>query len=253
MKKTTVAIFLAALACALTGCQAYRDFQNREIRKRYATNSYPDNPVAGLKTVGVVVLDASARYPMDVLELTSALHAQIQQVVGLEVVPDGAIFGAVQRGGYELPRDGLKLVDDLGLDGLFVAIVTDNDPYGDPMIAIGLTLFSRAAPGLGSLDGSLDAIIQGGRPLPMPEGQAAKPVTAVFAVYDAAQSNVRERVKWFAGGAAVEDAGLSWEHHYRTMPNYMRFVSYEITWALFNRLTYDTSVRRDAASGARAR
>ncbi len=243
MKKSTVFIIAAALLFMAAGCARYRQWQDRDIRRRYADNVYPDNPVPGLRTVGILVLDAAYRYPVDTVELTSALHTQLQQVTGLQVVPPGAVLEALQTGEYLMPRDGMRLADDLGLDGLFVAIVTQYDPYGEPVVGMGLTLFSRATPTIARMD--LDRVIQGGRDLHMPTEQGAKPVTAVFAVYDSCQQNVRQRLKWFADGQTAGEIGMGWERYLRTMPNYMRFVSYEIVWSLFVRLQYDVGVRRE--------
>ena len=75
----------------------------------------------------------------------------------------------------------------------------------------------------------------------MPVGKSNGPITAVFDVYDASQKSTRERIRWFAEGHAAEDIGMNWERYYRTMPNYMRYVSYEIVWKLFNRLKADSS------------
>jgi len=245
MKNITAATILAAALLA-SGCSHWENWRDRGQRKRYVTNSYPDNPVPGLKTVGVVVLDASYRYPVDTLELTSALHTQLQQVIGLQVAPDAAVLQAVQTGGYALPMDGMKLAGDLGLDGLFIAIVTQYDPYGELLLGLGLTLFTDVAPSLDRVD--MDGMIQGGRDLPLPEGPGAKPVTAVFAVYDASQQNVRQRVEWFAEGQTAADVGMSWERYLRTTPSYMKFVSYEIVWKLFTTLQHDVGLRTDSSN-----
>lgn len=234
MKRAFAGVLLSILIAAAAGCTAWENFRNRDVRNRYTSNAYPDNPLPGLKTVGIVVIDASSRYQADTVEFTTALHSQLQQVAGLEVVPDAAVLQAVLQRQYMLPRDGLKVADDLSLDGLFVAIVTDYDPYGEPVVSVGLTLFSRATAQLRPID--LDRVIQGGKQIPMPDTPAASPVLAAFTVYDASQKSVRQRVKWFAEGRSAGETGFNWEHYYRTMPNYIRFVSYEIVWELFRKL-----------------
>ncbi len=236
MTRVCAVFLVAVLLAAAAGCTTWRDFRDREVRNRYRSNVYPTNPVSGLKTVGIVVLDASGSYPADTAELTSALHAQIQQIQGLEVVPDVAVLNAIRSKGFVLPRDGMAAADDLSLDGLFVAIVTDYDPYDEPVISIGLTLFSKATTLLAPID--IDRVIQGGKPVPMPDRPEASPVIAVFTVYDASQNNVRRRLRWFAEGRGATEAGFHWEHYYRTMPNYIRFVSYEIVWELFQKLEF---------------
>ncbi|MCD6404417.1 MAG: hypothetical protein J7M19_01165, partial [Planctomycetes bacterium] len=189
-------------------------------------------------------------HEVDTSEFSRALHAELQQVEALEVVPDAALVKAVETGGFLLPRDGLKLADALSLDGLFVAIVTGYDPYGEPVVGVGLTLFSRAAAPLSPVD--LDRVIQGARPLPMPTGPGAQPVTAVFAVYDASQQTLRRRIGWFAEGHTASDVGLGWERYYRSMPLYMRFVSYEMTWRIFSRIDADIVKGQIAARSAEA-
>jgi len=245
MKKRTATLVSAAVLFLAAGCSHLQDWRDRDLKRRYTTNTYPDNPLPAVKTVGVIALDATYRYGADTTELTTALHTALQQVTGLQVAPDAAVLQAVRTGDYILPRDGMKLADDLGLDGLFVAIVTQYDPYGEPLLALGLTLFSNAAPPIERVD--MDRVIQGGRDLPLPEGSGAKPVTAVFAVYDASQQNVRRRLKWFAQGQTAAEVGMGWERYLRTMPNYMKFVSYEIVWSLFTRLQHDAGLRRQGA------
>lgn len=255
MRKASAASILCLLVVALAGCGALQKMRHYQIRKRYTSNAFPANPIPGLKTVGVLVLDASYNYKVDTLELLRALHAKLQEIDGLEVAPDASLLQAAQRltaklkDKFALPRDSMSLADELKIDGLFVAIVTEYDPYGEPLISMGLTLFSRAMTPLKPID--IDAVIQGGRPLPMPDTPSAKPVTAVFAVYDASQQKVRQRLRWFAEGHTAEDVGLAWERYYRTMPRYMSFVSYEIVWKLFERIDEDIS-KASAAQAAGA-
>ncbi len=248
MRKAFVSMLLCIFVVSLAGCGAWRDFRDRAEKNRYVSNRYPPNPVTGLKTVGVVVLDASPTREADTREFSSALHSELQHVEGLEVVPDAVVVKAVETGGFLLPRDGLKLADALSLDGLFVAIVTGYDPYQEPVVAAGLTLFSRAAAPLSPID--LDRVIQGARPLPMPTGPSAQPVTAVFAVYDASQQTLRRKIRWFAEGHTSSDVGLGWQRYYRSMPLYMRFVSYEMTWRIFARLDEDILKGRISARSA---
>lgn len=256
MKRALSATLLVVLTLAASGCATIEEARYRKQKRRYVRNEYPVNSVKGLRTAGVIVVSAAHRYPVDTDEFSARLHGQLQQVEGLEVISNGAVLQAVmdlqarptEGVGFALPRDGLKLADEIGVDGLFVAIVTEYDPYGEPVLALGLTLFSRAMPSIGSID--LDKVIAGGRPLPMPDKPGIKPVTAVFAVYDAAQQATRRRIRWFAEGQTASDMGLGWERHYRSMPNYMRFVSYEVVWKLFENLQSAVSAASTADEAA---
>lgn len=230
-------LVLLCLAAAVAGCGIWQSAEERELRKRYTTNDYPSNPVEGMKTVGLCVIDASAGYPVNLDELSSALHSQLQSVEGLEVLPDAAVAQAVLQNGFVLPRDGLKLADKLEADGIFVGAVTDYNPYGEPVVAMALILFSRKTVPASRLD--LDKVIQGGKPLTLPDSPATKPVTAVFAVYDAGQKTTRKRIETYAEGQAAADGGLGWERYYKSMPQFMRFASYEIVWKLFAQLEAD--------------
>jgi len=227
-----------ALVClvvlAISGCSWVESMQQSELRNRYAKNEYPSNPVKGMKTVGIYVVDATLAYHPDLLELTSILHTQVQSIEGLEVLPDVVVASAAAQANLTLPRDGLKLADELKADGVFVAVVTDYSPYGEPVIAMGLVLFSRKTARISQMD--IDKVIQGGKPLALPESAGTKPVTAVFDVYDASQKTTRKRIEWYAAGQTAREVGLGWERYYRTMPNFMRFASYEIVWKLFGEL-----------------
>ena len=44
------------------------------------------------------------------------------------------------------------------------------------------------------------------------------------------------------------DVGMSWERYLRTMPNYMKFVSYEVVWKLFTRLQHDVGLRVESSN-----
>jgi len=231
----TAAALAALLLCLGSGCTAFENLTRSPLEKRYLENRYPANPVKGLRTVAVAVLDASAKYPVDTAEFTRALHAELQNVEGLEVLPVAAVAAAVRRdGSLALPRDGLKVADALGADGVFVAVVTNYDPYREPVVAAGLTLFSRVTAPIGPVE--LDRVIQGGKPLPMPEGPQAQPVTAVFDVYDASQQTLRERIRLFAEARTAAEEGLGWERYYRSSRRYMQFVSYELVWEVFTKL-----------------
>jgi hypothetical protein len=236
MKVGARLITICLAAGIVAGCTRYSS-DERTLKKRYSRNDYPDNVVAGMKTVGLVVMDASPKYHPDIEELSSALHSQLQSVEGLEVLPDLAVATMAAQSQMVLPRDGLKLADELKADGLFVAVVTDFSPYGEPVLSVALILFSRKTAPMGKLD--LDKVVQGGRPLTMPDSPATKPVTAVWDVYDASQKTTRKRIEMYAEGQMASDAGLGWERYYRSMPSYMRFVSYEIVWKLFVQLKMD--------------
>jgi hypothetical protein len=232
---------LAGLAVLFfAGCSFFTPAAERKERAHYAANEYPANGVPGLKTVGLVVLDASLHYRPDLEELTTAFFVQLQSVEGLEVLPTSITLNALaepddQGNPFVLPRDGLKFADHLHVDGLFVAVVTDYSPYGDPVLSLGLMLFSRKTAPLGAFTSAqLDRIRQGGRPIEMPRSGADNPVTAVYAVYDASQKTTRRQVELYALGQNADDVG--WERYYKVMPNYMRFASYEIVWKLFNAL-----------------
>jgi len=234
MRRITERAFLCLLIVSLAGCAFWRSSEDRALRKHYTSNEYPLNPIPGLKKVGVCVIDATIKYHPDTDALTSALHSQLQSVEGLEVLPDIAVAAAVMREQIALPRDGLKLADALHADGVFVAVVTDYDPYDEPVLSMALMLFSRATSPAAALD--LDKLVQGGRPVDLPDTPASRPVTAVFAVYDASQKTTRDRLQLYAGGQTAENVGLGWERYYRSMPNFMRFASYEIVWKLFDQL-----------------
>ena len=207
------------------------NFRYRKERKRYTRNLYPANHFEGLRTVGVVVVDASYQYEIDTSAFTSALHTQLQGIEGIQVIPNVVVLAELERNEYALPADGLALNAALGLDGTFVALMTDYQPYGEPVIALSLTLFSSVVRTGAPFD--LAKEVQAGMEPPKDGRMTAMPVAGVFAVYDASQQSTRRRIKWFAEGATAEEVGLSWERYYRVMPNYMRFVSYEIVWRLF--------------------
>lgn len=219
------------LALVLCGCAQMENFRYRKERKRYARNLYPANHFQGLRTVGVVVVDASYQYEIDTRAFSSALHTQLQSIEGLQVIPDVVVLAELERNVYALPADGLRLNAALGLDGTFVALMTDYQPYGEPVLALSLTLFSSAIRTDAPFD--LAKEVQAGVEFPMPGSPSQMPVAGVFAVYDASRQDTRRRIKWFAEGATAREVGLSWERYYRSMPNYMRFVSYEIVWRLF--------------------
>jgi len=238
-KAAAIAVCLAVLV--LAGCHYYSPPSDRALKKRYAADDYPANPIPGLKQVAIVTLDASVTDHADLLAFTTALHTQLQSIEGLEVAPDRAALDTMDAYGLVLPRDGLKLADTMHVDGLFVAIVTDYNPYGQPAASVGLVLFSRATAPVRRAD--IDRIVQGGRPLALPTSETSKPVTAVFGVFDASQATTRKHIEWFAAGQSVGEAGLGWERYYRSMPLFMRFVSYEMVWKMFDQLQVERSMQ----------
>ena len=237
MIKAARIVLVISLAFCLAACASSRE---RHLKKRYLANDYPYNS-SGLKRVAVVALDACTQYHPDLMAFTSALHSQLQSIEGLEVLPDGAALAAISQGSLALPRDGLKLADSLGADGLFVAVITDYNPYGEPVLAVGLMLFARTITPISRPD--LDKIIQGGMPIALPESYTSGPVAAVFDVYDVSQRTTRHRVELYAAGQASGEVGPGWERYYRSMPHFMRFVTYEIVWSLFTDLEAQKAVK----------
>lgn len=246
MRKAFVLGVACLLIVGLCGCTRIKNLkyssEERALIKRYKIAEYPDNPIKGLRKVGVVVIDASVENHINLVDFTRILSNEIQQVNGIEVIPDKLVIMTMQQQGILLPRDGLKLADALGADGVFVGIVTDFSPYGQPVISMALTLFSRVTSPVSPVD--LDKVVQGGRPLDMPGDPSIGPVTAVSGVFDSSQRVVRQHLEWYAGGQTAEQVGYGWERYYRSMPLYERFVSYEMVWRIFDRLEVDQALAR---------
>jgi hypothetical protein len=248
MRKASLLGLACLLIAGLAGCQHIKNLkyspEERALIQRYKVSDYPPNPIRGLHKVGVVVLDASVDNHPDVLEFTRILSSEIQQVQGMDVIPDRIVLAVMERDRIVLPRDGLRLADSLGADGVFVGIVTDYSPYGQPMIAMAVTLFSRVTAPIAPID--LDRVVQGGRPLTMPTDPSIGPVLAVTGVFDSQQQQIRNHLQWYAAGRTAEQVGYGWERYYRSMPNYERFVSYEMVWKIFDRLEVEQGLTRPA-------
>jgi len=235
MKRVALGVIACGLVFSLVGCSTWgMSKEDKTLMKRYEASAYPRNPVPALKRVAVVVVDASVQYPPNLFEFSSALYDEFQQVHGIEAIPNRVTLSVIEANGFLLPRDGLKLADALKADGVFVAVVTDFSPYNEPSMAMALTLFSRAAPALDPID--LDKVVQGGKPLSMPTDRSLGPITAVYGVFDASQQGTRKRLEWFAMGHTAESEGYGWERYYRSMPNFMHFVSYDMVWKIFEHL-----------------
>ncbi len=239
MKKVTAST-LICIALVLTGC-SFPGASERALSKRYVSNDYPVNVTPGLSKVALIAVDATIGRHIDLEALSTAFFVQLQSVEGLQVMPVAVPLAAVESQGLVLPRDGLKLADALSIDGVFLAVVTDYNPYGEPSLAIGLTLFSRATSPTSPID--LERVIQGGRPLEMPTSPDTQPVVAVFGVFDASQQTTRRKIQLYAQGQTADAVGLGWERYYRSMPLFMRFVSYEMVWEMFDELEVQRALR----------
>ena len=203
--------------------------------------STPAEPVWAV----VPLRNESGTTAVDELELSDTLVATITQARGLRALPLNRSLDAMralEMAHPQTPADLDRLARTLGADGVIVGSITAYDPY-EPILGLSLGLYAR--PGALAQPGSpddFDIDTQQLRPQPTEydyfgtqRASGRGPASSVMLVLDGRDHDVRMRVRRYAQGRGASVSSLGWERHLRSMPEYERFVAFEVVGQLLQR------------------
>jgi hypothetical protein len=181
----------------------------------------------------------------DVLLVSDALVARINEVRGLSCVPMNRTLAAMRA--LRMPEirsaeDALLLAEALGVDAILAGSLTVWDPYDPPKIGLALGLYPsgrtlqlRTDPRslqLAARDGSDGS----GRP---DMGLTPRPWVVVSDHLDAANHGVLWNVRRYAEGRHHHDTALGWRRYTASMDLYTDFAAY---WGLY-RILQEEQIR----------
>jgi hypothetical protein len=157
------------------------------------------------------------------------LYNQLQQVVGLTVIPVNRVadvYNAMRIDRIKSEEQAKIVCDLLGADAILIATVTMYDPYNPPKMGVSLTLISR---GDYRVPGTVD---------PRSLARAAAPTTRnidptqdlmqVVEEFDASNGSVRNRLQNYAAGRNDPESPLGARIYLMEMDRYAQFVYHSL-------------------------
>ena len=250
-------LFLAPmfiLTALLVGCATKDPLSPpQQLISPYA--SAPAEPVWAV----VPLRNESGTSSADVLAISDTLVATITQARGLRALPLNRTLDAMaslEMAHPQTPEDLERLARALGADGVVVGSLTAYDPY-EPIMGVALALYAR--PGALGRAGAGPITIDPRQLREQPteydyfglqQASGQGPASSVMLVLDGRDHDVRMRVRRYAQGRVEGVSALGWERYVRSMPEYERFVTFEVIGLLFQREWI--RLARDGAVGSPA-
>ena len=187
------------------------------------------------RTIAVApFLNQSGSEFLDTIAVTDEFYTELQQVEGLHVVPVNRVLAALGKLGktqVTSPAEAVALLEALNADRLIVGSITQYDPYSPPKVGMAVQLYCRDTPQATELNSKFinpGELARHDKPFTgMAPGEPIRPRAAVVRLYDAAQSEVIEKIKRYAKKRNGLEGPTGWRR-YITTRNYLRFVSHEI-------------------------
>lgn len=217
---------------------------------------YASTPAEPIWAV-VPLRNESGTSAANVLALSDTLVATITQSRGLRALPLNRTLDAMaslEMAHPQTPADLERLARVLGADGIIVGSLTAYDPY-EPIVGVALALYARPGALQHAGTAALDINPRQLREQPtdydyfgQQQALGQGPASSVVLVLDGRDHDVRMRVRRYAQGRSDHVSSLGWERYLRSMPEYERFVTFEVIGLLFQREW--VRLARDQASGS---
>lgn len=152
----------------------------------------------------------------DVMQISDALVAKVQEVRGVACIPMNRTLLAMRRLGMSrvtTPSDAVKLAEALGVDAIIAGSITAYDPYEPPKIGLTLGLFQRPARVMED-DRSPEAIrllTKAGREREVKQSAfGIQPKSVVSSMYDARSHETLMQVRRYAAGRVDGNSPMGW-------------------------------------------
>lgn len=173
------------------------------------------------------------------------LTRQLENATHLDVLPVNRVLAAMEA--LEMtqvssPNEAAQLLRSLGVDGLVVGTITAYDPYDPPKLGLAIELYvDERVEHFDSIDvRRLAQAATAVGPLPTPVG-LRQPTSIVSAVFDAADPEIRQKLKRYAMNRGQAEDKEAWHRYRMSMDLYREFVSYVMSWRLLSAETQRTA------------
>lgn len=172
---------------------------------------------------------------VDTARLTDALVQEVEQVEGLQAVPQNRVLAAMRAlsmPSVDSPADARTLLHVLGVDAILVGTITAYDPYPPPRLGMALALYEGVPAG----DPSFDPrdLVRSPRGVEPPGGGSSwtRPRAEASGVFDAANHDVLRALRDYAGGRTTPESAYGPRVYEMSMPLFGEFVGFRLLEAL---------------------
>ncbi|MFW6058753.1 MAG: hypothetical protein ACODAQ_01140 [Phycisphaeraceae bacterium] len=218
-------VVLAAVGAMLSGCQLWQRDRAEPLRAPYG-----ERQVWAVAPLG----NESGTRWVDGARIADHITQQLENADGLDTVAVNRVLAAMESlemDAVTSPDDAAALRRTLDVDGLVVGTVTAYDPYDPPKLGLAVELYTGprhpriAAPDVRELQqAATDESVQ------LPPLELDRPISLASGYFDAADADVRRRLKRYAGDRGREGVGEErWRLYRISMDLYTEFVSYEVS------------------------
>jgi hypothetical protein len=162
------------------------------------------------------VLNLSGSQDFDALKITDLVASEFQSFPDVAVIPVNLTLAELERRGktaVECPEDAVALARALGADATIVTGITEYDPYSPPVIGWVMQWYPVTGRS-GDLTERVASELSDQKPGPRFQVQR---------VFNAADDQVLEQVRAFAGTREGHDSPHGWRKYLRSQELYVRF------------------------------
>lgn len=180
------------------------------------------------------VLNLSGSEDFDALRVTDLVASEIQSFPGVQVVPVNRALGELASHGklnVESAADAVGLAQALGADGTLVVAVTEYNPYYPPVVGLVMQWYQPGGArrtGAARNGSAAETHAMPDRMRLAPRSEMA-PVLQVQRVFNAADQEVVEKIRAYAGRKDRHASPYGWERYVRSQELYVRYCG----WSLF--------------------
>lgn len=182
----------------------------------------------GMTLAVAPVLNFSGETNFDPVKAADLLASELTYVEGVNVLPVSRVVAYLASQGkrqIESPAHGLSVAEAVGADAIWIAGITEYDPY-TPVVGLAIQVYAlpRCSGSCGS--GGIDPLAAERMAQPitlkmmtdptLPRGQIQK-------VYNGTHANVANAVKQFAEPRGRNDSPLGWREYLKVQTLFLRF------------------------------
>lgn len=162
----------------------------------------------------------------DVLAMTDAIMAKVQETRGISAVSTNRVLAAMRTLGMpavRTPAEAALLARTLGVDGIVVGTITAYDPYDPPTVGLTLGLYAAAAktPETTIDPRTLSTRATDGRT----ERFGQRPSAVVSEHFDARNHEVLMDLRRYATGRTEKDTALDWRTYLANSQLFAQFAA----------------------------
>ncbi|MDD4891330.1 MAG: hypothetical protein PHU85_15520 [Phycisphaerae bacterium] len=174
-------------------------------------DTHLESPYLQTRVVAVVPFgNHSGSRDVDPLATSDLFFSELQMVRGFQVLPVNRslqAMAALKMNTLSSPDDVVRLGQALGVDLVFVGVVTSYNPYNPPEVGLAVQLY--AMPSRDAAGAAAEA--------------AGKPIAQVNEIYSAKHQIVQKQIREFAEIRGGKDSPLGWQLYTKSIQEFMRF------------------------------